>query len=90
MSEYETPSNEFPGWVQNEFGNLLLSVTIRGQEIRLATATHDSETGLYETFIGLRFTENQLGRMDSSQERAIRKAEDYLIARLSDLTHRPR
>jgi hypothetical protein len=60
-------SKEFSGWGDDGLDNLTLSVTIRGQEIRLATVTHDPETGLYETFIGLRFQENQLGRIDGSR-----------------------
>lgn len=80
-----TPSEEFPGWEDDGFGNLMLSVTIPGREIRLATVTHDPDTGLYETFIGLRLVENRLGRIDGSQSRAVAKAEDFLIGKVSKL-----
>jgi hypothetical protein len=48
----------------------------------LATVTYDAETGLFETYIELPFAANQLGRIDASQERAVRKAEDFLIDKL--------
>ena len=80
----ETPS-EFPGWVDDSLGNLTFFVMIRGREIRLATVTRDADTGLYETFIGYPVSGSQLGRHDASQARAVEKAEDFLIAKLSKL-----
>ena len=53
--------------------------------IRLATVTYDDETGLYETYIGLPMTAHQLGRIDASRERAVRKAEEFLIDKLRRL-----
>ena len=78
-------TEQFPGWEADEFGTLTLSVVVAGEKIRLATVICDSETGLYETFIGLPFGRNQLGRHDSSQERAVRKAEDFLTQKLRKL-----
>jgi hypothetical protein len=75
-------SEEFPGWGIGEFGTITLTVTIKGEEIRLATVTYDPELGLYETFIGLPMAENQLGRIDASRERAVRKAEEFLLVKL--------
>jgi hypothetical protein len=72
----------FPGWDRDTFGTLTLTVVIAGERIRLATVTTDPDTGLYETYIGLPVSGNQIGRHDSSQERAVRKAEDYLLQRL--------
>jgi hypothetical protein len=77
--------SEFPGWEADDFGSLTLSVTVLGQVIRLATVTRDAETGLYETYIGYQVSSAQLGRHDSSQERAIRKVEDFLVPRLQNL-----
>jgi hypothetical protein len=89
MVEHE--SEEFPGWVDNGHGTLTFSVTIGGTEIRLATVTHDPEADLYETFVGPGFSDaNQLGRIDASRERAVRKAEDFLIDRLQRLLLSPR
>lgn len=76
---------KFPGWDKDEFGNLTFSVTVAGQQIQLATVTCDAKTGLYETYIGLRLQANQLGRHDASQERAVRKAEDFLAEKLRKL-----
>ncbi len=76
---------EFPGWETNGFGTMTLTIMIGSKSIRLATVTFDAETGLYETYIGLPFQRNQLGRIDSSQERAVRKAEDFLIDKLERL-----
>ena len=53
---------QFPGWQADALGGLTLSVTIGGQEIRLATVTWDAEHGLYETYIGLPMGADQLGR----------------------------
>jgi hypothetical protein len=78
----DTGTEKFPGWQANEPGGLTFSITIRGEDIRLATVTYDAETGLFETYIGLPFAANQLGRIDASQERAVRKAEDFLIDKL--------
>ena len=47
-------------------------MVIAGEKICLATVAREPETGLYETFIGHRDSSNQLGRHDSSQERAVR------------------
>lgn len=69
----------------HQFGTLTLEVTIGSEQIRLATVTFDAETGLYETYIGLPFRRSQPGRIDSSQERAVRKAEDFLIDKLQRL-----
>lgn len=82
---HSQPSKDFPGWMADEFGTLTLSVEIAGKPITLATVAYDAGSGLYETFIGRRLTENQLGRIDSSQERAVRKAEDFLREKLSRL-----
>jgi hypothetical protein len=75
----------FPAWETDEFGTLTLTVTIAGTEIRLATVTFDADTGLYETYIGLPLARNQLGRWDSSQARAVRKAEEFLLDKLRRL-----
>ena len=40
---------------------MTLSITIRGDDIWLATVTYDAETGLFETCIGLPGAANQLG-----------------------------
>jgi hypothetical protein len=80
-------SAEFPGWEADALGDLTLTVTIGGEEIRLATVIRvpAGAGDLYETYIGPASPENQVGRHDASQERAVRKAEDYLIARLRRL-----
>ena len=78
-------TEKFPGWEADEFGTLTLSVVVASEKIRLATVICDSETELYETFIGLPFERNKLGRHDSSQERAVRKAEDFLTQKLRKL-----
>jgi hypothetical protein len=78
-------TERFPGWEADEFGTLTLSVVVAGEKIRLATVICDSEMGLYETFIGLPFGRNQLGRHDSNQERAVRKAEDFVTQKLRKL-----
>jgi hypothetical protein len=78
-------TDNFPGWVANEFGTLTLEVTIASRQIRLTTVTFEAETGLSETYIGLPFRHDQIGRIDSSQERAVRKAEDFLIDKLQRL-----
>jgi hypothetical protein len=78
--------SDFPGWeAADEHGTIALDVMIGGGKIRLATVTYDDETGLYETFIGHRFQANQLGRIDSSQERAVKKAEEFLTSKLQRL-----
>lgn len=76
---------QFPGWQADALGGLTLSVTIGGQEIRLATVTWDAEHGLYETYIGLPMGAHQLGRIDASRERAVAKAEDFLAVKLRRL-----
>jgi hypothetical protein len=78
-------TREFPGWETNVLGTMTLTITIAGEEIRLATVTYDDETGLYETYIGLPMTAHQLGRIDASRERAVRKAEDFLTDKLRRL-----
>lgn len=75
-------SEEFPGWEADRLGGMRLTMTIAGEEIQLATVTYDAETRLYETFIGLPAEANQLGRIDASRERAVRKAEEFLIVKL--------
>ena len=48
--------------------------------------TFDAETGLYETYyIGLAMEANQLGRIDGSRVRAVRKAEEFLTVKLRRL-----
>jgi hypothetical protein len=64
-------TDNFPGCVADELGTLTLEVTVGGVQIRLATVTFDARTGLYETYIGLPLRRKQLGRIDSSQERAV-------------------
>jgi len=66
-------------------GTLTLTVEIAGEHITLATVTQDPETGLYRTFIGIVASRNQLGRHDASRERAVRKAEEFLLAKLCHL-----
>jgi hypothetical protein len=78
-------TDDFPGWSSDEFGTITLTIVVGAEEIRLATVTLDPETGLYETFIGLPMAENQLGRIDASRERAVKKAEDFLIDKLRRL-----
>jgi hypothetical protein len=80
-------SAEFPGWESDALGDLTLTVTVGGDEIRLATVIRvPAEAGdLYETYIGPPSASNQIGRHDASQERAVKKAEDYLIDRLHHL-----
>jgi hypothetical protein len=80
-----TASEEYPGWEADDLGTLTLTVVVAGEHIRLAAVTCDPETGLFSTFIGASVTRNQLGRHDSSQERAARKAEDFLAAKLRHL-----
>jgi hypothetical protein len=78
-------SEEFPGWEVNDLGTMTLTVVIAGAHITLATVTRDAETGLYRTYIGGPVARNQLGRHDSSQERAVPKAEDFLWRKLRSL-----
>jgi hypothetical protein len=75
---------EYPGWQADALGDLTLMVTVGGEDIRLATVVRvPAEAGdLYETYIGPASPANQIGRHDASQERAVRKAEEYLIGRL--------
>lgn len=56
---------------------MTLTITIGGEEIRLATVTCDDETVLYETYIGLPMNAHQLERIDASRERAVLKAEEF-------------
>ncbi|HET6186229.1 MAG TPA: hypothetical protein VFE59_04430 [Trebonia sp.] len=56
-----------------------------GSLLRRRVLTFDGETGLYETYIGLPLAGRQLGRIDASQKRAVRKAEDLLIDKLQRL-----
>lgn len=76
---------KYAGWNEDAHGNLTFSVTIADRQIQLSTVTCDAETGLFETSIGLRLQANQLGRHDASQERAVRKAEDFLAEKLGKL-----
>jgi hypothetical protein len=76
---------EFPGWDKDKFGTLTLTIAIAGQEIRLATVTHDAGADIYTTFIGRPVSGNQLGRIDSSQDRAVEKAETFLAEKLRKL-----
>ena len=78
-------TKQFPGWETDEFGTMTLTVTIGDEDIQLATVTYDDETGLYETYIGLPLAANQLGRIDASRERAVRKAEEFLTDKLRRL-----
>ena len=76
-----TASEEFPGWEEaSESGTLTLTITITGEEIRLATVLRDDELDLYATYIGLPFAAKQLGRWDASQARAVAKATRGLLA----------
>jgi hypothetical protein len=59
---------EFPGWQADALGGRTLTISIGGEEIRLATVTYDAEHGLYETFIGRPMAAHQLGRIDASRE----------------------
>jgi hypothetical protein len=63
------PIEKYPGWEADEFGNLTLDVEIGSDRIRLATDAYDADTQVYTTYIGLRFSANQLGRHDSSRDR---------------------
>ncbi|HWG60178.1 MAG TPA: hypothetical protein VG253_00565 [Streptosporangiaceae bacterium] len=47
--------------------------------------TRDAEIELLSTFIGLPVTGNQLGRHDGSEQRAVRKAEEFLVEKLGHL-----
>jgi hypothetical protein len=78
-------TRQFSGWETNELGGLTLTISIGGEEIRLATVTYDDETGLCETYIGLPVAAHQLGRIDASRERAVRKAEEFLTDKLRRL-----
>jgi hypothetical protein len=80
-----TASEEYPGWESDDFGTLTLTVVVAGEHIRLATVTCDPETGLFSTFIGAPLATNQFGRHDGSQERAVRKAEEFLVEKLQRL-----
>lgn len=78
-------TREFPGWETNVLGTMTLTITIGGEEIRLATVTYDDETGLYETYIGLPMT-GAPARADRRQPRAgRRKAEEFLTDKLRRL-----
>lgn len=85
----EDPHREpkFPGREADESGNLSLTVTVAGEQIRLATVLKvAAEAGdLYETYIGLVSRETQLGLHDTSQERAVRKGEEFLLQKLRKL-----
>jgi hypothetical protein len=81
----DTPSEDYPGWEASGIGTLTLTVEIAGVHITLATVTQDSETGLFLTYIGAPVAANQLGRHDASQERAVRKAEEFLLQKLRSL-----
>lgn len=60
---------------------------IAGEYIRLATVLKvETEAGaFYETYIGLVSRSTQLGLHDTSQDRAVRKAEDFLVPKLRKL-----
>jgi hypothetical protein len=81
----DTPSEEYPGWEASGIGTLTLTIVVARVHITLATGTQDSETGLFLTYIGAPVSANQLGRHDSSQERAVRKAEEFLVRKLRNL-----
>lgn len=81
----DAPREEYPGWEASGTGTLRLTVVVAGVHITLATVAQDTETGLFRTFIGAPVSANQLGRHDSSQERAVRKAEDFLVEKLRNL-----
>lgn len=80
-------AGEYPGWDQDELGGLTLSITIGGQQVRLATVRRvEAELGeLWETYIGLPLQDNQLGRWDASRARAVEKAEMFLKDKLTRL-----
>jgi hypothetical protein len=80
-----TASGAYPGWEVDSLGTLTLTIVVAGEHITLATVTRDAETGLYRTYICAPVTGNQLGRHDSSQERAVGKAEDFLVQKLRNL-----
>jgi hypothetical protein len=81
----DTPSEEYPGWEASGIGTLRLTVEVAGVHITLATVTQDAESGLYRTFICAPVSANQLGRHDSSQDRAVRRAEEFLLQKLRNL-----
>lgn len=81
----DAPSEKFPGWEASDIGTLTLTVEVAGVHITLATVTQDTDTGLFLTFIGAPVVANQLGRHDASQERAVQKAEEFLVGKLRHL-----
>lgn len=81
----KTEGEKFSGWRADKFGRLTLSITIGREDIRPATVTYDAATGLYERYIGLPLAGNELGQINGSRERAVRKAEDFLIDKLRRL-----
>lgn len=78
------PGN-FPGWPADRFGNLTLTVDVGGEDIVFATVVCDDEAGLYSTYIGSPSSDHQIGRHDSNQARAVRKAEEFLVEKLKNL-----
>jgi hypothetical protein len=76
---------QHPGWEVSSAGTLTLTVEVAGEHLTLATVTQEPESGLFRTYIGIVASRNQLGRHDASQERAVRKAEDFLLAKLRHL-----
>jgi hypothetical protein len=55
----------------------------------VATVRQDAETGLYRTYIGGPAARNPLGRHDSSQKTAVRKAEEFLLEKRGIFCDRP-
>jgi hypothetical protein len=78
-------ASEYPGWEANDLGTLRLTIVAAGEHITQATVTGDPGTGLCRTHIRALVTANQLGRHDTSQERAVRKAEEFLVQKLRNL-----
>ena len=78
---------KFDGWEEDGFGGLTLNITLHGTQIRLATVVKvEADAGdLWETYVGLPFEKNQRGRWDASRDRAVAKAETFLIEKLRRL-----
>jgi hypothetical protein len=62
-----------------------LTIVIGGESIRMATVRHDATAGLYLTYIGLPVSGHQLGLHDTSEDRAVKKAEEFLRDKLRRL-----
>jgi hypothetical protein len=74
----------FPALDASDLGTLTLAVEIAEEHSTLATVAQDAQTGLYRNFIGMPAS-TKLGRSDSSQVRAVWKAEDSLASKLRRL-----